>query len=274
MVPSMAIAATALLTQAMAFAPNRQSPTPSLVSSRSSMSLASSSAGKRWEVPPTAKQVHLVVLVHGWLGSPAEMMSIQQALEEEIRKGSVEDESEEEPQVERKIAKDTCVLVHSAECNDGKTSDGVTAGGLRVAEEVNQLVQEILGIDEEDGEVTNDVEISLSFIGNSLGGLYARSAVADVQWDLPNGKKLIPNCFCTTATPHLGKRGLTYVPIPRFAEQGIGYALQPTGQDLFGLNKVIEDLGTQAKYINPLKAFNKRIAYANAFGTGEFYVRQ
>lgn len=121
----------------------------------------------------------------------------------------------------------------------------------------------------EDGEegLNRDASISLSFIGNSLGGLYARSALADIHWDLPDERKVVPNVFCCTCTPHLGKRGLTYLPLPRFAEQGIGHALQPTGRDLFGLNTVIEDLATKARYIDPLKQFKKRITYANAFGT-------
>lgn len=282
--PSLALAATILFSQTMAL---QQSP-PSLTSSRSSLSLASS---KKLEVPSTAKQIHLVILIHGWLGSPSEMGSIQQALESQVEKMTtmdgigVTDDSDsdnESPEEERtKIPEGSFVLCHSATCNDGKTKDGVTAGGARVAQEVNDIIEEILGAstecETEDGEETttkptapedvNDASVSISFIGNSLGGLYARSALADIQWDLPNGKKLIPNVFCTTCTPHLGKRGLTYVPIPRFAEQGIGYALQPTGQDLFGLNSVIEELATQAKYVDPLKRFAKRVAYANAFGT-------
>ena len=175
------------------------------------------------------------------------------------------------------IPDDTCVIVYSTECNSGKgmTTDGVEAGGSRVAMEVNDLIRELFKSDDDDtniigennGSRTKDYDMSISIIGNSLGGLYARAAIAEIDWHLPNGKTLQPNVFCTTATPHLGKRGQTYIKLPRFAETGIGLALQPTGQDLFGLNTVIENLATKSKYIDPLKKFQKRIAYANAFGT-------
>ena len=274
MLPSLALVATAFFTKTMAL---QQSP-PSLVSSRSSTSLASKGSRRlEWQIPPSTKQIHLVILVHGWLGSPAEMSSIQQALEARIEgNSSKEDANDEENENENGAALDpaadlatipegTHLIMHSAECNDGKTTDGVLPGGKRVADEINQIIRDLLVEDED----VSKADVSLSFIGNSLGGLYSRAAIADVNWDLPNGKKLYPSIFCTTCTPHLGKRGLTYLPIPRFAEQGIGYALQPTGQDLFGLNTVIEDLATQSKYLDPLKRFSKRIAYANAFGTGK-----
>ena len=222
------------------------------------------------------------------------MLSIKTALEQQIRKAkgddndidddinSISDEEEDSPERETKckIPEDTCVIVHSTECNGdkGMTTDGIEAGGSRVAKEVNDLISDLLmdpDTNNDDGEEKEDstpiepkdVDLSISFIGNSLGGLYARAAVAEVEWNLPNGKQLQPNVFCTTATPHLGKRGQTYIRLPRFAETGIGMALQPTGQDLFGLNKVIENLATHSKYLNPLKRFQKRIAYANAFGT-------
>lgn len=259
---------------------------PSLLSSTSSISLGADSTTsdnasvKKFEIPPRTNQIHLCILIHGWLGSPNEMLSIQQSLETRIEKAkglnnnddvnSISDSDEEDysPVRETKLVDGTFVLLHSAACNSGKTSDGVEAGGIRVAKEVNNLIKDICENEEEgEGSEAKDYDISISFIGNSLGGLYARAAVADVDWVLPNGKALTPNVFCTTATPHLGKRGQTYIRLPRFAETGIGLALQPTGQDLFGLNKVIENLATNTKYLEPLKQFRKRIAYANAFGT-------
>jgi len=264
--------------------------TPSLSLSSSVSALADT---KRLEIPPATQQIHLCVLIHGWLGSPSEMLAIQRSLDAQIRQAKglpihrensfprtnertdaddvssiVSSEEEEEssaPVSAHNIPDDTSILMHSVTCNENKTTDGVLAGGSRVAKEVNDLIKELL-VDSE-AYIRKDVEISISFIGNSLGGLYARAALAELEWELPNGKKLIPNVFCTTATPHLGKRGQTYVRLPRFAETGIGLALQPTGQDLFGLNQVIEDLATDIKYIEPLKQFRKRIAYANAFGT-------
>lgn len=227
------------------------------------------------------------------------MLSIQQALELKVNRAkgnsmegldnnnsnddldvsevnSISDTEDVPVQEPISIPDDTCVIVYSTECNSGKgmTTDGVEAGGSRVAFEVNDLIREIFksdddanAFDENNDSRPKNYDMSISFIGNSLGGLYARAAIADVDWHLPNGKALQPNVFCTTATPHLGKRGQTYIKLPRFAETGIGLALQPTGQDLFGLNTLIENLATKSKYIDPLKKFQKRIAYANAFGT-------
>ncbi|CAB9512195.1 Putative serine esterase (DUF676) [Seminavis robusta] len=263
---------------------------PLAVSSSSLSSCSSRSTGSTFlplspipsntRAATTSTNIHLVILIHGWLGSPAEMTAIQAALQTQIQIMAAEDTpdtSSDTPDTQNgpinndiQLPPDTSVLLHSVECNDGKTHDGIIMGGCRVAQEVNDIVQEILLQD-------GPKKISLSFIGNSLGGLYARAALPHIQWtvNIDNNDnqqqaetiQISPNVFCTTCTPHLGKRGLTYLPLPRFVETGIGYALQPTGQDLFGVTTVVQDLASQAKYLTPLSHFAKRIAYANAFGT-------
>lgn len=294
LVPSLALAATAFFSHTMAFTQAIPQLTPAASSSSSALSghsVTASPASRllQSEIATHAQRVHLVVLIHGWLGSPSEMASIQEALEVEIDQANsneivgggrfddnqsdesvppVKERSTVEGKERRIIPVDTAIVIHSVVSNDGKTHDGIFAGGCRVADEVNSLIKDILsGADNNSDESGCRKNVYLSFIGNSLGGLYARSAIASIEWDLPNGDQVKPCIFCTTATPHLGKRGQTYVRLPRLAEQGIGYALKPTGQDLFGLNKVIENLATQAKYLNPLLRFQKRIAYANAYGT-------
>jgi hypothetical protein len=104
--------------------------------------------------------------------------------------------------------------------------------------------------------------ISLSLVGNSLGGLYARHALGH----LSSFSKLQPNLFCTTATPHLGVSQHTYIKIPRVAEYLIANTMQPTGRDLFRFTNTLDTL-YQSQYLKPLAAFTKRIAVANAYGT-------
>ena len=58
------------------------------------------------------------------------------------------------------------VLVHSAEANQGRTRDGVVAGGRRLAQEVRDIVKS-----------SGPGLRTISFVGNSLGGIYARYAV-------------------------------------------------------------------------------------------------
>ena len=54
------------------------------------------------------------------------------------------------------------VLVHSASANEGRTRDGVAAGGRRLAAEVEQLVT--------DAARRGDSLRTISLVGNSLGG--------------------------------------------------------------------------------------------------------
>jgi hypothetical protein len=186
--------------------------------------------------------VHLVVLVHGWLGNELEMGYLQQSLERQS------------------VAKGHHVMIHSAVSNVDRTWDGIAAGGLRLAQEIDRVVDEIQ--QESVSPSTPSICISLSLVGNSLGGLYARHALGH----LPCFSKLQPNLFCTTATPHLGVSEHTYVKIPRVAEYLIANSMQPTGRDLFRFTNALDAL-YQTQYLKPLATFTKRIAVANAYGT-------
>ena len=163
--------------------------------------------------------------------------------------------------------------VVSVKSNVDQTHDGIAAGGKRIATEIDGLVRDL-------GATT------LSFVGNSLGGLYARYALAHLDCltekeggneqadqstnndtECPSRRIVEPLLFVTTATPHLGESRNTYLPIPRFVEYGIGSALQQTGRDLFNISPIIHELARQDEYVRPLRRFRKRVAYANAFGT-------
>jgi len=172
-------------------------------------------------------------------------------------------------------------VVHNAACNEGSTHDGVVKGGERLA---NEILEVIRGeIEQTTRHQTQDVTISI--VGNSLGGLYGRYAVAmldellfasdedgtkeDVppHYILDDNIRLHFNVFCSTASPHLGCADRTYVPIPRFAEVGIAKRMGETGLDLFRVNDLMLELATSPKFTRPLALFRKRIAYANAYGT-------
>eukprot|EP00549_Striatella_unipunctata_P015962 CAMPEP_0118704632 /NCGR_PEP_ID=MMETSP0800-20121206/19350_1 /TAXON_ID=210618 ORGANISM="Striatella unipunctata, Strain CCMP2910" /NCGR_SAMPLE_ID=MMETSP0800 /ASSEMBLY_ACC=CAM_ASM_000638 /LENGTH=376 /DNA_ID=CAMNT_0006606557 /DNA_START=34 /DNA_END=1164 /DNA_ORIENTATION=- len=181
--------------------------------------------------------VHFVVLVHGLMGSDLELKYLQETLTKNFN-----DED------------DIPMVVYSSNTNVGKTFDGIAAGGTRLAKEVMDKVE---GYKCQGGE-----KVFLSFVGNSLGGLYARYALSLLNWD-----QIVPCVFCTTATPHLGVSKHTYVPIPRSVEWVTANLMQPTGKDLFRYSTVLEEMTFMDAFIEPLERFHKRIAYANAFWT-------
>ena len=89
---------------------------------------------------------HLVILSHGLYGEPANLLVLEHSL--------------------KQLGGDS-VVVHSARSNEGLlTRDGVAAGGARLAAEISTMVKHR-------PELTH-----ISLVGNSLGGLYVRAAVA------------------------------------------------------------------------------------------------
>jgi hypothetical protein len=164
------------------------------------------------------------------------------------------------------------MIVHAALCNEGKTTDGVQPGGERLVNEMVQVIRENM-------RRRRTKSVTLSVLGNSLGGIYGRYAIArlaDMCEPAPDDPGVLVldgeyrircNVFCTTATPHLGVAGHTFLPIPRTAEIGVAHAMGDTGRDLFRLTDLLLTMATSAAYLEPLGCFRKRIAYANAFGT-------
>eukprot|EP00903_Cladosiphon_okamuranus_P019438 g17873.t1 len=218
---------------------------------------------------------HLVVLSHGLSGTAADLTYLKQSLE---RAGGAD------------------ILVHSARCNEGKTKDGVAAGGGRLAKEILELVG------------STPTLSRISFVGNSLGGLYVRYA-AKVLYE--NGDAggpaegatiagLKPSVFMTIACPHLGVRRFTYVPLPSVLHPLARVLIGKTGADLFlsrksagvtaggGGSNIVDNngagdgaavtapngresalvyrMGTSEEFLRPLRAFRRRRAYANRHG--------
>lgn len=142
----------------------------------------------------------------------------------------------------------------------------------------------------------------ISLVGNSLGGLYVRYAAKLLYRDETAGGDgrtgatvagLSPSVFMTIATPHLGVRRFTYVPLPSPLHSLAGVFVGKTGHDLFlsrkkdgggevggeaaaaaavaaakdsRENSLLYNMATTEDFLRPLKAFRWRRAYANRRG--------
>ncbi|XP_073061391.1 uncharacterized protein [Primulina eburnea] len=148
---------------------------------------------------------HLLVLVHGILASPSDWTYF-------------------EAELKRRLGKK--FLIYASSCNTyTKTFTGIDGAGKRLADEVTQVVKK-----------TEKLK-KISFLAHSLGGLFARYAIAvlyshsassDPSYDTGgstatdfktlygSNKGLIAGLeainFITLATPHLGVRGKKQLP--------------------------------------------------------------
>jgi Putative serine esterase (DUF676) len=210
-----------------------------------------------------ATLVHFCFLVHGHRGYSRDLAYLQAKMNQMANETLCSDGGSVS-------SKD--LVVHAAVCNERKTTDGVKSGGERLVEEMVQVIRENM-------QGRNTTSITVSVLGNSLGGIYGRYAIARLAeicqrdpddskvWILDGMYRIHLNVFCTTATPHLGVASHTFLPIPRTAEIGVAHAMGDTGRDLFRLNDLLLTMATSSAFLRPLGCFRKRIAYANAFGT-------
>jgi Putative serine esterase (DUF676) len=267
------------------------------------------------------EQLHLIVLVHGWMGNANELAYLQQALQTLAAEVGADTTSQQQHTSSTSTAAQTAtsnhssnnhhnknntaqVVVHSAVSNQDRTYDGIAAGGTRLADEVNAWIDDLLlpwtrtptatASTNRSGNAFHQPpppRVSLSFVGNSLGGLYARYALSKIEWTraVPAAMDdtataagatsttttattipIVPAVFCTTATPHLGVGGShTYLPVGAYGERGIVAALRmgQTGRDLFRFSHAIQSMTVQPQFTTPLSRFRHRIALANAFNT-------
>ncbi|XP_039126699.1 lipid droplet phospholipase 1 isoform X2 [Dioscorea cayenensis subsp. rotundata] len=208
---------------------------------------------------------HLVVMVHGILGSIADWkFGANQFVTELPDK----------------------VIVHCSERNMYKlTLDGVDVMGERLAEEVIEVINRRPEIKK------------ISFVAHSVGGLVARYAIGRL-YRPPRRKSqedsTVGACeddsrgtiygleainFVTVATPHLGSRGNKQVPflfgvtaIEKVASLVIHWIFRRTGRHLFLtdndggqpplLQRMVDDCG-DLYFLSALRAFKRRVAYAN-----------
>lgn len=264
------------------------------------------------------KTVHFCFLVHGFQGLSGDLSYFEAVLkhrafvernhEELIQKNGRFDTDGDfviVPAVTHKktgALKTQDMVVHNVVCNEGKTNDGVINGGDRLLEEMKEVIDSNMkrrypdlddGGDKIEKDESKVYDITISMIGNSMGGLYARYAIAKLierhcvaettptnsdggseskekgstSWILDGKYRLRLDIFCTTATPHLGISQHTWIRIPRIAEMGVAATMGQTGNDLFRLNNLLYTMSTDLTFLVPLACFRKRIAYANCYGT-------
>lgn len=229
---------------------------------------------------------HYIFLIHGWLGNPNEMGFLESSINRFAESASIANANANANTNTNTNVKAARIVTHSAICNDAKTTDGIAIGGIRLAQEIQQFIIDDIQSNM-DGSATNSNKVpepehhcTISFVGNSLGGLYARYALSRLPDKLPlqsdSGQETTPcvhlqrQIFVTTATPHLGVASNTFLPLPRTLEQGISRILNLTGRDLFRTDDidVIYQMSTDYDtFLKPLSLFHKRIAFANAFRT-------
>ncbi|CAL9204630.1 putative lipase ROG1 [Musa acuminata AAA Group] len=215
--------------------------------------------------PDAASADHLVVMVHGILGSTADWKF---AADQFV-----------------KMLPDK-VIVHCSQRNMYKlTLDGVDVMGERLAEEVTEVINKRPNLRK------------ISFIAHSVGGLVARYAIGRL-YKSPKWKSLDnPLCtvcddnqtgsicgllamnFITVATPHLGSRGNKQVPflfgvtaIEKLASCVIHWIFRRTGKHLFLtdddkgmpplLQRMVDDCD-DLHFMSALQAFKRRVAYSN-----------
>ena len=262
-------------------------------------------------------RTHFIFLIHGFMGNPEELSYFKEAIEGAVvkSKNNIEDAIEGDivDTVDNGDGDSSEIITHRVTCNENKTLDGIEAGGERVAQEVQNVVIDHFGkkqnhdVDQQPIQNDNDpgrFHASISFVGYSLGGMYARYAISVLPLELEfefNSNKIIlhPNCFVTAATPHLGMASHSYIAIPRFMEYLLGYGSGRTGRDLFRLhnrrtnhrgfignntkkkengdnatatvaiapNDLVYRMATDETFLNPLSAFRQRVSYINAFDT-------
>eukprot|EP00581_Thalassiosira_minuscula_P008999 CAMPEP_0183707228 /NCGR_PEP_ID=MMETSP0737-20130205/3848_1 /TAXON_ID=385413 /ORGANISM="Thalassiosira miniscula, Strain CCMP1093" /LENGTH=422 /DNA_ID=CAMNT_0025934831 /DNA_START=426 /DNA_END=1694 /DNA_ORIENTATION=+ len=234
----------------------------------------------------TIERVHVIILVHGWLGCPQDLAYIHYAMEREAAAIFIGESNDDANQYvndgQRKIEdvndkqqqSNEPFVIHTCTANEGRTNDGIQKGADRITEEIQDVMDKVMA--EYHNDVTTLKEITFSMLGFSLGGLYARVAMPKIippvyqstvdkndtnatsNRPLP---KFTPKLFCTMATPHLGCLGHMYIPVPNFV-----MSIAPTGRDLIRRTPVLQQTVTDPKFTEPLLRFEKRIAYANTFG--------
>ncbi|KMZ75074.1 putative Lipase/serine esterase [Zostera marina] len=189
---------------------------------------------------------NLLVLVHGINGSTADWTYA----EAELRK---------------QLGTDYLIYVSSSNTYK-RTFDGIDEAGKRLADEVVRLVNQSSGLK------------NISFLAHSLGGLFARYAIASL-YSSSMIAGLVPIHFITLATPHLGVRGNKQLPLlfglrilENLAPSVAPYLVGRTGYQLFltdgklnepplllRMSSDCDDL----KFISSLASFQTRTLYAN-----------
>ena len=193
---------------------------------------AASSSGRNY--------YHLVVLVHGYMGSDREQEYLGEALIEESKKSIGKDDDDDDDdscqqQQQQQQHKHQFIILNS-KANVNDSTDGISKGGQRLAAEISEWIQ-LHTTEVQQSKQSDSTIMTLSLIGNSLGGLYSRYALAELDLFNDDKNKILPLLFCTTSSPHLGMSQETFIELPIWTEPYFAMAMrQQTMDDLFGVN--------------------------------------
>lgn len=194
---------------------------------------------------------HYIFLIHGWIGHPREWQYFEQAIEEKIN----HDKHLAMKNREKVLHKNACcenrdrIQVHNTISNVDKTADGVAKGGERLASEVQEYIIADISKSHANGDIklvdSGAYHVTISFCGNSLGGLYARYSLSctptylEYNFTDESGKSscccinIHHNVFMALATPHLGLASNFPFKTSRTFEKIAALSMGQTGQDLF-----------------------------------------
>jgi Putative serine esterase (DUF676) len=115
--------------------------------------------------------------------------------------------------------------------------------------------------------LTGNIE-RISFVGNSLGGLYSRFAVKLLDTLLPN---IAYHKFLTLASPNLGVSDHIFLEeelgfrFPDWMKLAVGRFMGQTGLELFQKDegRLLLSMGTKEEFLSPLARFEQRRCYGN-----------
>lgn len=184
---------------------------------------------------------HLVVLSHGIMGTGDDLGYLANLLET-----------------------GGCMVLKSRSNENFKSFNGIKACGEALAKEILSCVQRNLNLKR------------ISFVGNSLGGLYARYSIS-ILFSERDGTiaGLMPYRFMSIATPHLGVRNWTFTddhgyPAPDMIKRIAANVMMTTGKDIFGFKEDNSDeesllfrMATESSFLAPLRSFSDRRLYGN-----------
>jgi hypothetical protein len=194
------------------------------------------------EQQPTT--THLVILIHGLMGSPYDFEHAEEILKQQNTNNNE--------------------ILDIVRVDARSTLDGVEAGGRRA---FNQIVQRLVSI--KDAMMVNRKNqiIKLSLVGHSLGGFYARHAayLLFITPGILNGVKLM--VFCTIATPHVGIRKPCRNFFNIMSHVVCCYLCQSTRELILEdnlMNPLLLRM-TSKEYLKVLEMFEIRLLYSNVF---------
>ncbi|KAI9335894.1 putative serine esterase-domain-containing protein [Obelidium mucronatum] len=146
------------------------------------------------------------------------------------------------------LGMDETVHILSPDCNHNMTCDGLELQAQRISSAINDWTLKNFPSE----------TLHLSFISHSLGGIKARLVLPFLDLS-----RLIPHHFITVATPHLGASFASFLlgSAPSFL---VSFVAGAAGLELVlsDSQKLVLRLGTEAAYLDALRLFKTRTAYA------------